>query len=142
MKNSYLPILVVICGATFYQVAQKSLSKDVNPLLVIIIAYTIGIIACSLCWLTLPQEQTLADTIKGFNWAVVGVGISAVMIEIGFLLAYRSGWHISITSLITSITVCILLIPIGLFFYKEPISLSKGLGIMLCILGLFLISRR
>lgn len=139
MKTIYLPIVIIIFGATFYQIAQKSIPKNINPFTALIIAYTFGVAACFLLSKLIAFDQPLIKSFQEVNWAVIGVGIGAVMIELGFLLAYRAGGNISLISLIISICGSLILVPIGIFFFKETITAWNALGIFLCIIGLCLI---
>ena len=82
------------------------------------------------------------SSLKGSNWAVIGVGVGALAIEIGFLLAYRFGWNINSASVVMSISVALLLIPIGLLGFKEHLSMRGAAGIGCCLLGLYLLSKK
>lgn len=70
------------------------------------------------------------------------VALGAASIEIGFLLAYRVGWNISIAPVASSVAVALLLIPIGLIAFKEHLSIANVLGIMFCVVGLILVTRK
>ncbi|AST56348.1 membrane protein [Thermoanaerobacterium thermosaccharolyticum] len=37
----------------------------------------------------------------------------------GFLLAYRVGWDISLGAIVSDVSVTLLLIPIGVIFFKK-----------------------
>jgi len=69
----------------------------------------------------------------------VVLAIAIVGIEAGYLWAYREGWNISVGALTSYVTVAMILLPIGLLFFKEKISPINLLGIGVCILGLFLL---
>jgi drug/metabolite transporter (DMT)-like permease len=142
MKNSLLPIVVIVLGATLYHVAQKAVPKTANPLFVMVIAYTTGILICFVGSYLFPSTKPIYQSVKELNWAVYAVGVGAIAIEIGFLFAYRSGWNISLTGFMTTVAVTLFLIPIGIFIYKEDISKWNIAGIVLAIIGLFLISKK
>ena len=61
-------------------------------------------------------------------------------IELGFLLAYRAGWKISVAAVATNVAVTAVLIPIGIVIFKDQLSLRKVVGLILCILGLVLVA--
>ena len=69
------------------------------------------------------------------------MGIAAACIEVGFLLAYRAGWRISVAAVTSNVAVTALLIPIGIVAYKEHLSLRSILGLICCVLGLVLVIR-
>jgi uncharacterized membrane protein len=79
--------------------------------------------------------------LKESNWAVVVVGAAAACIEIGFLLAYRSGWRISVAAVATNVAVTLMLVPIGIIIFKDHLSLRNIVGLIFCVLGLVLVVR-
>lgn len=140
MKSLYIPVFLAIIGNILYHISQKSIPKTANPFFSIIIAYIVGIIICIFASFFYTTDRPFFSTIKDVNWAVVVVGIAAMLIEIGFLLAYRTGWNISFTGTLVGAVGALLLIPIGMIAYKEKISIWNLLGILLSILGLALVS--
>jgi len=81
------------------------------------------------------------QSFKGLNWTSIVLAIAIVGLELGYMLVYRAGWNISVGSLVANIIVALLLVPIGIMFYKEGFGLSKVLGSILCIIGLILINK-
>lgn len=67
--------------------------------------------------------------------------MTIVCLEVGNILLYRSGWNISIASLVCNLGLAVLLIAVGLIFYKEQISARQVAGIVLCLAGLVLINK-
>jgi len=75
------------------------------------------------------------------NWASAAVGVSIVGVELAVLLAYRSGWRVSLLSVIGNSASALLLVGIGLAFFHEHLSLRNVSGVILCLIGLALISQ-
>ena len=142
MKSFYLPILMAICGGVIYHISQKAMPKEVHPFVAIILAYVTGIVACAVGLLLDPAGRSFFASVKASNLAVIGVGVGAAAIEIGFLLAYRAGWNINAASVVMSISVALLLIPIGLLGFKEQLSSRSAAGIGCCLVGLYLLSKK
>jgi len=140
MKN-LLPIMLAVLGGVLYHVAQKSVPKQFSPFAAIMIAYAIGILCCLAAMFFIGRERPLLESSVAASWAVWLVGISATLIEISILLAYRAGWNISVTSVIVNISVAVLLLPIGLAIFRERISLANLVGVVFCLFGLYLLSR-
>jgi drug/metabolite transporter (DMT)-like permease len=140
VKN-LLPILMAVSGGVVYHVAQKSVPKQVSPFAAIMMAYAIGILCCLVAIVFVPRERPLLESWQGANWAVWMIGISATVIEISILLAYRAGWNISITSVVVNISVALVLLPIGLLIFREHISWPNAVGVACCLFGLYLLSR-
>lgn len=141
MRNFYFPLCVTVGGMLFYHLAQKSIPKGINPFYATIIAYAVGIVVLAVCALTLPGNKSFVDSLRESNWAVFVLGVAAACIEVGFLLAYRSGWRISVAAVASNVAVTVMLVPIGIVIFKDHLSLRNVLGLIFCVLGLVLIVR-
>lgn len=142
MNVTYFPLIIIILGGLLYQFSQKSITKGLNAYFVIIIAYLTGIVLCVICNWLYPAEGSLADAFRKSNWAVYGIGVGALLVEIGFLLAYRQGWQLSITSMLVNMVISLVLVPVGLLLYKEKLSGWNALGIAFYFAGLLLLSKK
>jgi drug/metabolite transporter (DMT)-like permease len=142
MRSHFLPIAMIIFGGVLYHVSQKSVPRAVNPLAAIMFAYAIGAAICAIGLAFGAGGGEVLDSVKNLNWTVVVLGLGALIIEVGFLLAYRAGWNLSVASVVTTISVALILIPIGLFVFKERMSLRSVAGVACCLLGLYLISKK
>jgi uncharacterized membrane protein len=142
MKTFYLPLVLAASGNLVYHLSQKLLPKGANPLYTIIVVYCVAIVACAACALAYPSDKTFLQSARETNWTVILLGISVAMIEVGFLLAYRVGWNISTASVTMSVTVTLMLIPIGVVAFKEHLSVRNVVGLLLCMIGLVLVARK
>jgi uncharacterized membrane protein len=64
-----------------------------------------------------------------------------VLIEAGFLLAYREGWKISTAAVASNVALTVLLVPIGVAVYKEHLSIRTIIGLVFCLLGIILVAK-
>ena len=112
-----------------------------NPFHATIIAYAVGIVLCFVCAFAYPGKRSVIGSLRDSNWAVFVLGAAAASIEIGFLLAYRAGWKISLAAVATNVAVTAMLIPIGILVFKDHLSLRNILGLVFCVLGLVLVVR-
>jgi len=139
----FFPPILVVLGMMIYQVSQKTTDQNVNPFVVVIMAYVIGIVACIGGYFVMPKQDVASlPMVKTAIWSALGIGLGAAAIEIGFMLAYRAGWNVNILPI--SVTVCgaVLLVPVGILAFRESLSVEKAIGILLCIGGLALITIR
>ncbi len=141
MKSFYFPIALAIGGNVLYHVSQKSVPKTANPFLTMMLAYTVGIIVCALCAVFYPAEKPLLVALRESNWAVFTIGVGATAVELGYLLAYRAGWNVSVAPVVSSVGVTVLLIPVGLLAFREQLSVWNVVGIICGLVGLFLVTR-
>lgn len=136
----YGAIALTVLSNVLYHVFQKLIPGNVNPLLSLAVTYLVAATATLLLIPLFPLQGSIGAEVRKLNWASVGLGAVIVGLELGFLLAYRSGWNISIASLVANTTVALLLIPVGLLVFKEELSAVNILGIVLAIAGLVLVN--
>jgi drug/metabolite transporter (DMT)-like permease len=139
----YLTPILIVVGLVVYQISQKSTDENANPFVVVIMAYLIGIAACVVAYFLFPrQEPELMPMMKTVVWSAIGIGLGAAAIEIGFMLAYRAGWNLSLLPVSVNVCGAVLLILIGLIAFRESLSMEKLIGVLMCIGGLVLITIR
>jgi uncharacterized membrane protein len=141
MSAFYFSFALTVGGMILYHLSQKSIPSDMNPFLVVIVAYVIGIALCAACAVAYPGKKSVVESLKLSNWAVITLGVAAALIELGFLLAYRAGWKISVAAVATNAAAAITLIPIGVVIFKDHLSLRNVVGLVLCLLGLAMVMR-
>ena len=141
MSGFYLAFALTVFGMLLYHLSQKSVPQDANPFFVIVIAYVVGIALCLAFAFLAPGRKNLLETFRESNWAVYTLGVAAALIELGFLLAYRTGWRISIAAVATNAAAAIVLIPVGLVVFKDHLSLRNVIGLIFCLVGLALVMR-
>ena len=141
MSGFYFPFALTVAGMLLYHLSQKSVPAGMNPFLVIVLAYVVGIALCAVCAVAYPGKKSLIESLKISNWAVFCLGAAAALIELGFLLAYRAGWKISMAAVATNAAAAIVLIPIGILVFKDQLSWRNLIGLVFCIFGLAMIMR-
>lgn len=136
----YLPLILMILGTTFYHIGQKSVPTQVNPVFSLALNYITALLGTALLVPLYPTRTAGPWSLKNVNWASCAVGISIVGVEIAVLLAYRTGWRISILSVIGNTASALLLVGIGLVFFHEHLSTRNLAGVILCLVGLALVT--
>ncbi len=134
------PLLLTISGGVLYHLAAKSIPKGLNPSLVLVAAYATALITSLAAYALLPASPAPQST-RAWHPSVVILGIAAFLIELGYVVAYRTAWPIGTTSVVTSGMVAALLVPIGMSVFGERLSLANALGLVLCLTGLALLRR-
>ena len=141
MKTGLLiAFLLAITGQVLYHVTQKSISPGAHPVISLLMFYLLAAVLTLPLFLLFPLNDSLLDEIKKLNWAVYGVAASIVLIEIGFLLAYRAGAELSSAAVLTAAIVAVSTLLIGAIFFRESLSIAKLSGIALCLGGIGLMS--
>ena len=136
----YLPIITVVCSSVIYHVCAKS--PKINAFASLAVTYLIGaVVSAALYYLTSPTKR-LAEELSRVNWATLVLGLAIVGLEAGNIFMYKVGWDISLGPLVTSSTLAVTLLAVGVLFYREELSLTKVVGIVLCVAGLILVNKK
>ena len=135
----YLALTLTIAGTLLYHLAQKTMPPRVSPFGLLAWAFAIALTLCLL--LLLLTEHASLRFRTNFNWSSLALGVSVVMIEAAYLVAYRLGWKLNRAALTSNVAVAILLIPVGTMLFQEHVSLRMIAGAVLCISGLILLVR-
>ena len=140
---SYIwPIALVVFSNTLYQICAKSVPEGMNPLASLTVTYLIGAaVSCGMYYL-LNRDANLFRELRLTNWAPAVLGVVIVGLEVGFIYAFRAGWQVGVTQIVTSAMVAVILIFVGHMLYHEAITWNKVAGIIVCLAGLVLINYR
>ena len=134
------PIAVIVISNVFYQVCAKGVPDGMNPMVSVAVTYLVGALASIAVFFMLEKGGNLIAEVKKANWASFLLGIVIVGLETGYIFAYRAGWDVSKAPLLQSAVVAVILIFVGKLAYGEPITVKKLTGILVCLLGMVLLS--
>lgn len=137
----FIPILMVVCANTMYNVCTKSTPAEVNPFITLFFTYLVAAGITVILFFIFGNSSNIIAEISNVNWTSIVLGISVVGLETGYILIYRAGWKISNASVVANILLAISLILVGYVIYKENINLKQILGIVVCMVGLILITK-
>ena len=134
-----VPLLLVICANVAYHFAAKSTPPTLNPFLSLSVTYGIALLF-SLILFALTATNSIAMELGKLKWSSLLMGLAVLSVEFGWIWIYRNGWEISKASIIANIGVSIVLLVIGIMLFNEGISLKKMAGLLVCLVGVFLIN--
>lgn len=141
----YASILIAILGLVVYQLAMRTAPQGLNPFALLVWAYVIAAIACAAAAPVWSRVEGSA-MMPGFttrNLAAAGfIALSVILIEIGYLLVYRSGWSMAVAPAVAQAATLSLVAIIGFTAMGERLTLIRLLGLALCVGGVILITRK
>ena len=138
----YFSAGLAITSTLLYHLTQKMTPSGANPALALTITYLTSLVLCLLLLAFTPPPDGLKAALGQLNWASYGLALALVGLEVGFLLAYRAGWNISVAAIVVNVAGTLLLVPVGVLFFKEKLSPVNLLGILVCIAGLVMVNWR
>lgn len=135
------PIALIVFSNVFYNICSKETPADINPFASLTVTYAVGAVFSAIMYFALNRGGSLLTEYKSLGWSSFVLGLAVVGLEAGSIYMYKAGWNVSSGQLVYSILLAVCLIFIGIFVYHESISLTKIIGMAVCMLGLFLISK-
>ena len=141
MKLFYGSLALTIAGNVLYHLSQKSIPAGVHPIVSMVASYLTTIVLSALILIAFPLNDSLLSEVKRLNWATIALGLSIVAVELGFLLAYRAGWRVSLASITSNTTVALVLLPTGVLLFRERVTPANAIGLAFCVIGLVLVTR-
>jgi len=138
----YFSISLTILSSLLYHLAQKLTPQGAHPLVSLGVTYGAALLICLAALIFSPPRDGLLTELRRLNGSSLVLALAIFGLEIGFLLAYRAGWNISLAAILANVALGVLLIPVGLVFFREQLTPLNWVGLLLCVVGLFLVNRR
>ena len=140
MQLTWLAIAIV--ATVGYQLVLKLTPTAANPFLSLAATYAIVTVLFAALYAVMPGATTLRMALPQLNWTAVALAATIGLLDLGFLMLYRAGFNVSLGQLVTQSAAALLLLLVGVAYFREKLSLANIGGILLCVLGLWLINRR
>lgn len=139
---TFVALLLAVGGGVLYHISAKSVPKDFAPALVLVVAYATALAVSGVAHLGLASQGVAVSSgaaSRLLHPAVLGLGVGAAMIELGYVLTYRAAWPVSVASQVVNGMVAALLLLVGVALFEERLSLVRIVGLLLCLGGAWLL---
>jgi len=133
---------LAIAATVAYHVVLKMTPAGANPLLSLLVTYGAVALLFAAVLAFGPGTFEWRQELRSLNWTAIALAFAIIGLDLGFILLYRSGFEVSLGALVTQTAAAMLLVGIGVLVFREKLSLANGLGIALCLAGLWLVNRR
>lgn len=133
-------ILLTSLGMGIYHIGQKLQLPSANPMVLLMGVYGV---AFALAAAAAPFFRTAGEApwmSQLFNWPVLAVGVGVLLIELGFLLVYRTGGSLQWASVGVSALTAVILVPVAVLAFREHFSVMKAAGIVVTLAGLVMMT--
>jgi len=125
-----------------YHLVLKLTPAGVNPLLSLLVTYAVVTVLFGALLAASPGGFEWRQEIRQLNWTAIALAVAIVGLDLAFLFVYRSGFEVSLGALVTQSAAAMLLLVVGVAVFREKLSLANSAGIVLCLIGLWLVNRR
>jgi multidrug transporter EmrE-like cation transporter len=133
--------LAIACTVA-YHLVLKLTPAGVNPLLSLLVTYSLVTAIFAALLLASPEGFEWRQEARHLNWTAIALAVAIVGLDLGFLYLYRGGFEVSLGALVTQSSAAMLLLVVGVTVFREKISLANAAGMVLCLVGLWLVNRR
>ncbi len=142
MFNYIWPLGLVVLSNVFYQICAKSVPEKMDPFASLTITYLIGAIVSLIMYYTVNRGGNLMQELQKTNWAPFVLGLVIVGLEVGYIYAYKAGWPVSTAQIVQAAVLAVILIFVGYLLYKESITWTTIVGVLICLVGLGVINMK
>jgi uncharacterized membrane protein len=133
--------IAILCTVG-YHLVLKVTPAGVNPLLSLLVTYAMVTVLFAVLLLAAPGAFEWRQELRQLNWTALALAAVIIGLDLGFLYLYRSGFEVSLGALVTQSAAALLLLVIGVAVFRERLSAANLAGLVLCIVGLWLVNRR
>jgi uncharacterized membrane protein len=133
---------VAIACTVGYHLVLKLTPAGVNPLLSLLVTYALVAVLFGALLVLSPGGFEWRQEARQLNWTAIALAVAIVGLDLAFLFLYRSGFEVSLGALVTQSSAAMLLLVVGVAVFREKISLGNAAGVVLCLVGLWLVNRR
>ena len=141
MWNMLWPLLLIVGSNTFYHICAKSMPEEAHTFGALTVTYLIGAALSAAVFITSVRPANVLTELHKLNWAPFVLGLAIVGLEAGNVFLYRAGWKISVGSVVGNISLAVVLLFVGYFLFREQITARQLIGVAVCALGLYLITK-
>jgi multidrug transporter EmrE-like cation transporter len=137
----WAPLLLVVGGSVMYHLSAKSIPASYDPIAALIGLYATALAGAIVVYVVARSWRVPFAADRVWHPTIALVGLGALLIEMGFLLAYRGGLAVSTTSVVANGIVAVLLVTLGSVWFGEAFTVVKVVGVLLCLAGVGLLQR-
>ncbi len=134
-----IPLIMIVGGGVLYHVCQKATPATLDPFLALFISFGLAAFAC--LGLFVARGGLSTTEFHRVSWTSITLAMALVAIESGYLIGYRSGLKLNITSFACNNLISLVLLVLGTFLYRESFTFRTCSGMVLCASGLLLLWR-
>jgi len=138
----YAWLAIAILCTVGYHLVLKVTPSGVNPLLSLLVTYALVTALFGAALLVAAGGFEWRHELRQLNWTTLALAAVIVGLDLGFLYLYRGGFAVSLGALVTQSAAAMLLLVVGVAVFRERLSAANVAGLVLCLVGLWLVNRR
>jgi drug/metabolite transporter (DMT)-like permease len=136
-----IALALAIASTVAYHLVAKLVPAGANPVATLLTAYLFGSLLCAGILIAMPAETGFRSQFAQVNWTAPALAGSIVLIDLAFIFLYRSGFPVSFGALVTQVAAAVALLGLGFLIFKDRLTITNVVGVVLCLAGLWLVNR-
>ncbi|MGQ0430076.1 MAG: hypothetical protein ACT4UQ_09105 [Gammaproteobacteria bacterium] len=136
-----IALALAITGTVAYHLVTKVMPAGAHPIATLFAAYVFGSLLCAGILLVSPSATGFRGHFAEVNWTAPALAVLVIVIDLAFILLYRSGFPVSLGALVTQAAAAIALLAFGVLLFKDRLTATHFAGVALCLAGLWLLNR-
>ena len=133
-----LSFMLIVAASAMYQVASERTAPDMNPFAGIVIIYIAGLLTSLIVFFLSARGVPLFEEMKKANIFSVVLGVVVCMVDLGYIMAYRSGFSVGTLSPLSSVALMVVMALIAVIFYKERMPIRSIVGLTIAAIGVLM----
>lgn len=142
MLRFYFPLILTTMAVVLSQYLQKMVPRQVHPLSALIVIYGMAFLISLTAFVATSGRTALMPSLREVSWVSYAMGGVILGFESGSILAYRAQWKISTFGLFVNATSALVLLPMGIWLFRERFTPMNWAGVALCLAGLALLTNK
>lgn len=134
----WVAISMTVVANVAYQLCSKTASA-VHPMIGLTATYAVALAVCLLSCPFLIGTQSFLSQVREISASNLLLGLSIVLLESGFILAFRAGWNVGYAALVSNVMATLVLVPISVLLFHQTMTLKNTTGIAAVLVGLWFI---
>lgn len=134
-----MALTVVVSGQILYHTAARGADSGSSPFALATTAYVVALGVVVTIGTAFGHLRLRESVEPAVVWRGALLGIAVALVELGYIYAYRRGLPITTGAVGALAITTVALVPIGLIAYRESLSARSSLGVLITLVGIWLI---
>lgn len=136
-----IALALAVASTVAYHLITKLVPAGAHPVATLLAAYLFGSFLCVGILLVMPAESGFRGLFTQVNWTAPALAVAVVLLDLAYILLYRSGFPVSFGALVTQVAAALVLLGLGFLYFKDRLTITNVVGVVLCLAGLWLVNR-
>jgi drug/metabolite transporter (DMT)-like permease len=136
-----IALALAVASTVAYHLITKLVPAGAHPVATLLAAYLFGSFLCAGILVVMPAEAGLRGLFTQVNWTAPALAVAVVVLDLAYILLYRSGFPVSFGALVTQVAAALALLGVGFLYFKDRLTITNVVGVVLCLAGLWLVNR-